>query len=75
MNVPDLFYPDRRIKTLGDRGGFTVLNLAPILQVYAEQNKVFLHGFKPRIGFGHWNIEGTRLAGETIARFLCAQRY
>src|SRR5258705_874487 len=45
FGVADLFYPDKRIKSLGDRKGFSVITLAPPLQAYAEKNKVFLHGF------------------------------
>jgi len=67
----DLFYPDRRIKALGLREDFSVLNLAEDFQLYAEQHKVFLHGFEPNPGGGHWNKEGHRLAGKTIAERLC----
>lgn len=68
----DLFYPDRRIKSLGERENFPVLMLAPALQAYAEQHKVFLHGFGREIGNGHWNELGHRLGGELIAEQLCA---
>jgi hypothetical protein len=71
IGVSDLFYPDRRIKALGDRDGFTVVNLAPPLQEYAEKNKVFLHGFGRQMGVGHWNAEGNRLAGEKLSEALC----
>jgi hypothetical protein len=37
--------PDNRIKALGERENFNVLNLAAIFQQYAEKNQVFLHGF------------------------------
>ena len=69
----DLFYPDRRIASLGIREGFPVLLLAPGFQKYAETNGVFLHGFEPQLGFGHWNREGHSLAGERIARWLAAE--
>ena len=71
MNITDLFYPDHRIKALGEREGFPALNLAPNLQAYAERHKVFLHGFEPNPGGGHWNKEGHRLAGKAIADKLC----
>ncbi|MCA1629134.1 MAG: SGNH/GDSL hydrolase family protein [Acidobacteria bacterium] len=67
----DLFYPDKRIESLGARGGFTVLTLAPELQLYAERNHVFLHGFGEELGNGHWNVEGHRVAGEVLTRRLC----
>jgi len=68
----DLFYTEHRLDALGAREGFEVLNLAPSLQAYAEQHQAFLHGFSnTRIGTGHWNSLGHRLAGELIAHRLC----
>ena len=71
LGVKDLFYPDRRIKGLCEREGIPVLALAPFFQEYAAQYKVFLHGFGSKRGKGHWNENGHRLAGETIAKWLC----
>ena len=71
LGVETLFYPDLRLKALGEREGFTVINLAPELQLYAEQHQVFLHGFAPDIGNGHWNERGHAVAGELLARRLC----
>lgn len=69
----DIFYPDERIKALGEREGFEVLNLAAPMQAYADEHQVFLAGFKEtRLGVGHWNADGHRLAGELIARKICA---
>lgn len=71
LGIHSLFYPDQRIKSLGDREGFEVLNLAPVLADYASRNKVFLHGAGDSKGRGHWNEIGHRLAGELIAQELC----
>jgi hypothetical protein len=71
VGATDLFYPDRRIKALCEREGINVLTLAPPLQAYAEQHKVFLHGFDGNIGNGHWNVLGHRIAGELIAQKIC----
>jgi hypothetical protein len=73
IGASDIFYPDTRIKNLGARENFTVYNLAPELQVYAEQNKVFLHGFGANLGNGHWNAEGHRVAGEKLSQKLCEE--
>jgi hypothetical protein len=72
LGVSDLFYPDLRIKALGEQDHFEVLNLGQPFQTYAEQHRVYLHGF-PNLGLGtgHWNLEGHRLAGEMIADKLC----
>lgn len=73
LGVRDLFYPDFRIRDLGERKDISVLTLAPLFQSYADQHHVFLHGFENSgIGTGHWNKEGHRLAGELIAQNVCA---
>jgi hypothetical protein len=73
LGLKDLFYPERRILALGEREGFPVLNLAPLLKDYAEKNGVYLHGSGERRGSGHWNQAGHRAAGEMIAAWLCAE--
>lgn len=71
VGADDLFYPDRRIKSWGDASGVEVINLAPDLLQYAERRQVLLHGFGENLGYGHWNAEGHRVAGETLAEKLC----
>ena len=73
IGASDIFYPDRRIKNLGEREKFAVFNLAPELQLFAEQNKVFLHGFGAELGNGHWNAEGHRVAGSLVSKKLCEE--
>lgn len=69
LGVNDLFYPDKRIKALGDREGFPVLNLAPSFQSSAEENNICLHGFDNAVPCGgHWNAHGHQLAGKMIAK-------
>ncbi|HYP52074.1 MAG TPA: SGNH/GDSL hydrolase family protein, partial [Pyrinomonadaceae bacterium] len=74
VGATDLFYPDLRVKSLGERAGFEVITLAPLLQRYADERKVFLHGFGEGLGNGHWNRDGHRAAGELLAEALCASR-
>jgi hypothetical protein len=50
-----------------------MFNLAPELQAYADERKVFLHGWPGDIGNGHWNENGHRVAGELLAQKMCAQ--
>jgi hypothetical protein len=72
--VRDLFYPDQRLSALGEREGFKVLDLAQPFQKYADEHHIFLHGFRNTIaGTGHWNVQGHELAGEMIAREVCAE--
>lgn len=70
----DIFYPDKRIARLGERENIKVINLAPTLQTYAEQNKAFLHGFPGTLGNGHWNSLGHKLAGEILAERICGKQ-
>jgi hypothetical protein len=71
LGVNNLFYPEFRIKALGERDGFAVLNPALSLQAYADEHHVYIHGFKnTRMGAGHWNELGHRLAGKLIAEKL-----
>ncbi|HEX8337177.1 MAG TPA: SGNH/GDSL hydrolase family protein [Pyrinomonadaceae bacterium] len=71
VGAADLFYAERRVRSLGEREGFPVYNLAPDLQAYADRSRVFLHGFGAQRGNGHWNEEGHRVAGEMLTRRLC----
>jgi hypothetical protein len=71
LGIADFSYPDRRIRALGERKGFEVLSLGPPLQTFAEQQKVFLHGFGRTPGVGHWNETGHAVGGELMARKLC----
>jgi hypothetical protein len=71
VGTSDVFYPDRRIRALCEREAIPVITLATALQTYAEQHQVFLHGFGEKLGGGHWNQLGHRVAGETLAREMC----
>jgi hypothetical protein len=68
----DLLYPDLRLKAFAEREHIQAIILAPDLQVYAQQQNVFLHGFEGNLGNGHWNATGHRVAGELIAQKLCS---
>ncbi len=75
--VEDVFYADRRVEKLCQGHDIPVLALGPPFQAYAIKHQVYLHGFRTlfrsTLGSGHWNRDGHRLAGETIARWLCPQ--
>lgn len=71
VGAGDLFYPDNRIKGLCDREKIPVITLAPNLRDYADQHRVFLHGFGANVGNGHWNQLGHRVAAELITQKLC----
>jgi hypothetical protein len=67
MGASDLFYPERRIAAAGRRDGYAVVNLAPILLDRADRTGAFFHGFGRRLGSGHWNQDGHREAGRSLA--------
>jgi hypothetical protein len=71
VGARDLFYPNVRLKTLAEREQIELLDLTPPMLLYAEQNKVFLHGFGQDIGNGHWNADGHKLAADLIAQKIC----
>jgi len=73
LGVSDLDYPDRRIDDVAKHLGISSVSLLDPLRTYAETNKAYLHGFgNTRLGTGHWNALGHRLAGEHLAHALCA---
>lgn len=74
LGVQDLFYPENRIRSFGEKHNIDVLALAPLLQRVAEEEQIFLHGFKSSgLGSGHWNANGHRIAGELMAERVCSK--
>jgi hypothetical protein len=74
LGVKDLFYTEHRLKRFCQDHHIPILLLAPTLGEYSRQHQVYLHGFPGNnLGTGHWNQAGHRLAGETIATWLCPQ--
>lgn len=71
--IENLLYPNQRLKSLGDRNNFSVLDLAQPFQIHAEKNNQCLHGFEKNntLCGGHWNPEGHRLAAELITNQIC----
>lgn len=67
LNVPDLFYPERRIQEWCARRDIPVVALARPMSDYAMQHNVFLAGFKGSFGEGHWNPNGHQIAAQTMA--------
>jgi hypothetical protein len=67
------FYVNQRLAALAQREGFPVFSLGEPFLKYAEEHHALLHGFSNfRLGVGHWNAEGHRLAGQMIAAKVCA---
>ncbi len=72
FGIKDLYYPNRRIKTFGDRLNITILDTVPRLREYAEKNKTCVHGFPNAMQCdGHWNSQGHEQVGQLIAQDLC----
>jgi hypothetical protein len=73
VGADTIFYPNLRLQALAQREQIEFLDLAQPMQSYADQNKVFLHGFGSDLGNGHWNASGHAVAAELIAQKLCAK--
>jgi hypothetical protein len=73
LGVSDLFYSEHRLQSFCQSHHLPILPLGPYFQKYADQHQVYLHGFGKALGTGHWNQNGHRLAGQTIAQWLCPQ--
>jgi hypothetical protein len=71
IGATDIFYPDNRLREFCEHEKISLMTLAPVMQQYADKNRVFLHGFGEQIGNGHWNLDGHRLAAELTAQGVC----
>lgn len=71
VGTDTVFYPNRRLKDLSGREHIEFIDLAEPMQAFADQNKVFLHGFGSDLGNGHWNATGHLVAADVIARRFC----
>jgi hypothetical protein len=68
----DIFYADNRVESFCRSHGINVLSLAEPFQRYADAHRVYFHGFEnTQPGYGHWNSQGHRLAGEMIEARIC----
>jgi lysophospholipase L1-like esterase len=71
VGVDDLFYPNLRLSQMANREQIDFFDLGQPMQTYADETKIFLHGFGKEIGNGHWNADGHREAAELIAQHFC----
>lgn len=68
MGTDTLSYADLRIQALAEWERIPILAIASPFAARAELEQLFLHGFNnTKLGTGHWNEIGYRLAGEIIA--------
>jgi hypothetical protein len=75
LGASDLLYPENRLRALAAKENLDVLLLTPPFQSFAEKNRIYLHGFSnTRLGSGHLNEDGHRLAGELISDHICRLR-
>ena len=73
LGVPDLFQPERRLEELGNRQGFDVLPLAPLLSARAIETHEYYHGIGKYEGLGHWNAQGHRAAARLLSAWLAVR--
>jgi hypothetical protein len=70
LDVPDLFYPNRRLAALSEQESIDFLDVAPQMQSAADNEKIYFHGFGQQLGTGHWNKDGNEFAGKLLAEKL-----
>jgi hypothetical protein len=74
LDVPDLDYPDARLRAFAQREGIEILPLVPPLRRAAEASGECVHGTGHSLEcYGHWNATGHRIAGAELGRALCAR--
>ncbi len=74
IGAEDLSLPERRFEAFARARGIDWLSVVPELRRAAESSGECVHGFPgPWECQGHWNAVGHRIAGEALARALCAQ--
>ena len=75
LGVPDLLYPDRRIRDLATQHGIPVITLVEPLADYTATTGAYLNGGYNSAfpaGTGHWNDTAHRLAAGLVGDRLCA---
>jgi len=74
IGAADLAFPERRFEAFALARRIDWLTPIPELRRAAEASGACLHGSPgPWECQGHWNAVGHRIAGESLARALCAQ--
>ncbi len=73
VGTDTIFYPNLRLKALAEKEQIDFLDLAQPMQSYADEHKVFLHGFGSDLGNGHWNQDGHKVVADVLAQKLCVQ--
>lgn len=72
LGLEDLGYPVRRLLDIAHAHRIPVLNLPARWTQPSDQPPVFFHGLPGSMpGFGHWNANGHRAAGEAAAELIC----
>lgn len=74
IGAVDLDYPERRFDAFARSHGIDWISPVAPLRQAAESSGKCVHGSPgPWECQGHWNAEGHRIAGESLAAALCAQ--
>ena len=72
--IDNLFYSDDRIYKYCKKNNINVLQLARKLQILADEQKLYMHGFSnTKMGIGHLNENAHSFAGSMIASYLCSE--
>lgn len=72
QGIDDLFYPNRRIDEWAAQLGVPTISLWQRFEEIARSDNVYFRGFSnTRVGTGHWNETGHRLAAQLVSEALC----
>lgn len=74
LGVADLGYAERRMSEFCEQNSIRMLALGEPLRRTAVSENLFLHGFaNTKLGTGHWNETGHRLAAQLLSQFIKQQ--
>jgi len=72
QGIEDLYYPNRRIDAWAAQLGVPTISLWQSFEAIARKDRVYFRGFpNTRMGTGHWNETGHRLAAQLTSEALC----
>lgn len=72
QGIKDLYYPNRRIEAWASQLGVPTISLWSKFQEIAQKENVYFRGFpNTRMGTGHWNEAGHRMAADVVSEALC----
>ena len=71
-NIDDIFYPENRLDKFSQKNSIKFIQIAKKMREIALEKSIFFHGFNnTKMGTGHWNESGHKLASKLISEQIC----